>query len=194
MFDSASSVTTSITPIFSYGFSPNFQASRSYARSGHKPYDLFRNRKPGNKESREAWKKEIDEDDTLWIGSEDEKIRKVKQQAKEHSNLIDAVDSDELRSVGFGIDEEKSLWTRSEDDDEEDIATEAYPNESSDKPIDKLFEFEETSKYWTISKLLKPEQEPEELSPGKQARKIAVENALKKLKGQTYVILTCEKS
>ncbi|KAM2918360.1 hypothetical protein FF1_047035 [Malus domestica] len=119
-------------------------------------------------------------------------IRKVKQQAREHSDLIDANDSDELRSVGSRIDDEKSLWTGSEDDDEEDIATEAYPNESSDKPIDKLFEFEETSKYWTISKLLKPEQEPEELSPGKQARKIAVENALKKLKGQTYVILTLE--
>ncbi|KAM1568176.1 hypothetical protein ACFX1Z_046637 [Malus domestica] len=119
-------------------------------------------------------------------------IRKVKQQAREHSDLIDADDSDELRSVGSGIDEEKSLWTGSEDDDEEDIATEAYPNESSDKPIDKLFEFEENSKYWTISKLLKPEQEPEELSPGKQARKISVENALKKLKGQIYVILTLE--
>ncbi|TQD89636.1 hypothetical protein C1H46_024771 [Malus baccata] len=170
-------------------------ASRSYARGGHKPYDLFGNGKPGDKEFREAWKKEIDEDDTLWTGREDEsdnekdeksrlekEIRKVRQQAREHSDLIDADDSDELRSVWSGSDEEKSLWTGSEDDDDDDIPIEAYPNESSDKHIDKLFEFEETSKYRTISELLKAEQEPEELSPGKQARKIAVENALKKLK------------
>ncbi|KAM2062024.1 hypothetical protein ACFX1T_047019 [Malus domestica] len=143
----------------------------------------------------EAWKKEIDEDDTLWTGSEDEsdnekdeksrlekEIRKVRQQANEHSDLIDADDSDELRCVWFGSDEEKSLWTGSEDDDDDDIPTEAYPNESSDKHIDKLFEFEEPSKYQTIFELLKAEQEHEELSPGKQARKIAVENALKKLK------------
>lgn len=188
--DSASSTSTS-----RYGFCPNFPASRSYAHGDHKYYDLFGNGKPGDKDFRKAWKKEIEEDDGLWTGSEDEKdgrkdeksqleeeIRKVKQQAREHSDLIDADDSDELRSVWSGSDEEKSLWTGSEGDDDDDIPTEAYPNESSDKYIDKLFEFEETSKYRTISELLKAEQEPEELSPGKQARKIALENALKKLK------------
>ncbi|KAL0011591.1 hypothetical protein SO802_006699 [Lithocarpus litseifolius] len=106
----------------------------------------------------------MDEDTSLWTGSEDEKddekdpkshleeeIRRVRQQAKEHSDLIDADDSDELRSIWSGSDEEKTLWTGSEGDDDDDIPTEAYPNEK-------------------------------ELSPGKQARKIAVENALKKLK------------
>lgn len=138
----------------------------------------------------------MDEDNCVWTGSEDEsdgekegrkgnledEIRKVRQKAKEHSNLIDADDSDELYSVWSGSDEEKTLWTGSEGDDDDDIPTEAYPNEASDKYVDKLFEFEETSKYRTISEMLKAEQEPEELSPGKQARKLAVENALKKLK------------
>ncbi|KAM1114401.1 hypothetical protein ACFX2B_046401 [Malus domestica] len=119
----------------------------------------------------------------------------VKTKVNEHSDLIDADDSDELRSVWSGNDEEKSLWIRSEDDDDDDIPTEAYPNESSDKHIDKLFKFEETTQYRTVSELLKAKQEPDELSPGKQARKIAVENALKKLKnGQTGVILTCGRS
>lgn len=140
----------------------------------------------------------MEEDDCLWTGSEDEsedennskmsktrlekEIRKVRQQAKEHSHLIDGDDSDELWSVWSGSDEEKTLWTGSEGDDDDDIPTEAYPNEASDKYIDKLFEFEEKPKYRTISELLKAENEPEELSPGKQARKLAVENALKKLK------------
>ncbi|KAK9904583.1 hypothetical protein M0R45_000548 [Rubus argutus] len=105
-----------------------FAASRSYARGDHKYYDLFGNGKPGDKDFRKAWKKEIEEDDGLWTGSEDEKddrkdeksqleeeIRKVKQQAREHSDLIDADDSDELRSVWSGSDEEKSLWTGSEE-------------------------------------------------------------------------------
>ncbi|KAL6219443.1 hypothetical protein ACLB2K_007202 [Fragaria x ananassa] len=170
-------------------------APRSYACGNHKYYDLFGNGKPGDKDFSKAWNKETKEDDCLWTCSEDEKddgkddkshleeeIRKVKQQAREHSDLINADDSDELRSVWSGSDEEKSLWTGSEGDEDDDIPTEAYPNEKSDKYIDKLFEFEETSKYRTISELLKAEQEPEELSPGKQARKIAVENALRKLK------------
>lgn len=137
----------------------------------------------------------MDEETCLWTGSEDEdddgkerkdtleeQIRKVKLKAKEYSDLIDADDSDELRSVWSGSDEEKTLWTGDEGDDDDDIPTEAYPNERSDKYIDKLFEFEETSKYRTISEMLKAEEGPEELSPGKQARKLAVENALKKLK------------
>ncbi|KAK4263592.1 hypothetical protein QN277_028983 [Acacia crassicarpa] len=173
----------------------NFQGLRSYARGGPKKYDLFGSGKPGDKEFREAWAKEMEEDSTLWTGSEDEsdgekdsesrlkkEIRKVRQQAKEHSDLIDADDSDELRSVWSGSDEEKTLWTGDEMDSDDDIPTEPYPNESSDKYIDKLFEFEEMPKYRTISELLKSEQEPEELSPGKKARKLAVENALKKLK------------
>ncbi|XP_031396296.1 uncharacterized protein LOC116207478 [Punica granatum] len=175
---------------------PTVQASRSYARDGRKPYDLFSNGRPGDEEFRKAWKNEMEEDVTLWTGSEDEsdndekgrsdhleeEIRKARQQAKEHSDLINADDSDELRSVWSGSDEEKTLWTGSEGDDDDDIPTEAYPNESSDKYIDRLFEFDEKPKYRTISELLKTENEPEELSPGKQARKLAVENALKKLK------------
>ncbi|KAI9124770.1 hypothetical protein K1719_004097 [Acacia pycnantha] len=157
----------------------NFQGLRSYARGGPKKYDLFGSGKPGDKEFREAWAKEMEEDNTLWTGSEDEsdgekdsesclkkEIRKVRQQAKEHSDLIDADDSDELRSVLSGSDEEKTLWTGDEMDSDDDIPTEPYPNESSDKYIDKLFEFEEMPKYRTISELLKSEQEPEELSPG----------------------------
>lgn len=137
----------------------------------------------------------MDEDTSLWTGSDEDEsdvkkdqshledeIRKVKEKAKEHSDLIDADDSDELRSVWSESEEEKTLWTGSECDDDDDIPTEAYPNESSDAYLDKLFEFEETPKYRTISELLKAEKEPPELSPGKQARKIAVENALKKLK------------
>ena len=87
-----------------------------------------------------------------------EEIQRVRQHAKEHSDLIDANDSDELRSVWSGSDAEKTLWTGSEDDDDSDIPTEAYPNESSDKYIDKLFEFEEMPKYRTISELLKAEK------------------------------------
>ncbi|XVF02912.1 hypothetical protein REPUB_Repub04eG0215700 [Reevesia pubescens] len=53
---------------------------------------------PGDEDFRKAWQK----DETLWTGSEDEsdskcgqsrlerEIRKVRQQAKEHSELIDA--------------------------------------------------------------------------------------------------------
>ncbi|PON81381.1 glutamyl-tRNA (Gln) amidotransferase subunit C [Trema orientale] len=171
-----------------------FAVSRSYACGGRKHYDLFGKGRPGDEDFRKAWNKEMDEETSLWTGSEDEsedeggkdnleeEIRKVRQQAKEHSELIDGDDSDELRSVWSESDEEKTLWTGSEGDDDDDIPTEAYPNEASDKHIDKLFEFEETSKYRTVSELLKAEQEPEELSPGKQARKLAVENALKKLK------------
>ncbi|KAK9266016.1 hypothetical protein L1049_010753 [Liquidambar formosana] len=176
------------------GFCPYLQASRSYARGGRSNYDLFGNGKPGDQEFRKAWEKGMDEESCLWTGSEDEsdtdegrsrledEIKKVKQKAKEHSDLIDADDSDELRSIWSGSDEEKTLWTGSEGDDDDDIPTEAHPNESSDTYIDKLFEFEETPKYRTLSELLKDEKEPEELSPGKQARKLAVENALKKLK------------
>lgn len=173
-----------------------FAAARSYSRGERKHYDLFGKVRPGDKEFRKVWNKQMNEEEsTLWTDSDDEaddkegkkdrledEIKKARQQAKEHSDLIDADDSDELWSVWSGSDEEKTLWTGSEGDDDDDIPTEAYPNESSDKYIDRIFEFEETSKYRTISELLKAEQEPEELSPGKQARKLAVENALKKLK------------
>ncbi|OVA00174.1 hypothetical protein BVC80_1671g44 [Macleaya cordata] len=178
-------------------YCPTIQASRSYARGGRKFYDLFGKGKPGDKEFRKAWENDMDEDTSLWTGSDEDEdesdakkrqtrlekeMRKVKKKAEEHSNLIDGDDSDELRSVWSESDEEKTLWTGSECDEDEDIPTEAYPNEKSDEYLDKLFEFEETPKYRTISELLKAEQEPEELNPGKQARKIAVENALKKLK------------
>ncbi|VFQ70274.1 unnamed protein product [Cuscuta campestris] len=171
-----------------------FQALRSYARNrGH--YDLFGGRVPGAKEFRKTWAKEMeDEDGCLWTASEDEsdhenepsslkkEIRKAKRRAVERSDRIDADDSDELRSVWSGSDDEKSLWTGSEGDDEDDIPTEAYPHEKSDEYIDKLFEFDEKPKFRKLSDALKDEEEPDELSPGKKARKLAVENALKKLK------------
>ncbi|GMP27452.1 hypothetical protein CsSME_00003441 [Camellia sinensis var. sinensis] len=89
------------------------QASRSYAGRGRSEYDLFGNGKPGDEEFRKAWQKEVDEDNCLWTGSEDEsdsehgrnrlekEIRKVKQQAKDHSDLIDGDDSDEKRLCGL---------------------------------------------------------------------------------------------
>lgn len=167
--------------------------SRSYTDSGCK-YDLFGNGKPGDEEFRKVWEKDMDDDSGLWTESDDdetdkdhktnidEEIKRVKQKAKEHSDLIDGDDSDELRSIWSDDGEERTLWTGSEGDDDDDVPTEAYPNEKSDAYIDKLFEFEEKPKYRTISELLKDEKEPKELSPGKQARKLAVENALKKLK------------
>ncbi|KAG5408619.1 hypothetical protein IGI04_004938, partial [Brassica rapa subsp. trilocularis] len=172
------------------------QATRSYASGGRKDYNLFGNVKPGDADFRKVWEKDMkdddDDDDTLWSASEDEandkgrnrlekEVKKARQQAKASSDLIDADDSDELYSVWSGSDEEKTLWTGDEGDDDDDIPTEPHPNEASDKYLDKLFEFEEKPKYRTISELLKSENEPEELSPGKQARKLAVENALKKL-------------
>lgn len=151
---------------------------------------------PRAKEFREKWAKQMnDEEDCLWTGSEDDDsdkeddrrrlkkdIGKAKQRLKEQSDPIDADDSDELWSVWSEGDEEKTLWTGSEEDDEDDIPTDPRPSEKSDAYIDKLFEFEEKPKYRTLSEALKEEEEPEELSPGKQARKIALENALKKLK------------
>lgn len=175
------------------GYLPTWSASHSYAR-GRTHYDLFGNGKSGDDEFRKASEKEMDEETCLWTGSDEDETdgkdrrhvneyaKKLKEEAEERSRLIDADDSDELRSVWSGSDEEKTLWTGSECDDDDDIPTEAFPNERSDPYIDRLFEFEETPKYRTISELLKAENEPKELSPGKQARKLAVENALKKLK------------
>lgn len=174
-----------------------FQVLRSYARNRRSNYDLFGGGIPEPDEFKKAWAKQMDDEESrLWTASEDEsdsdkgdshsrlkkEIRKAKQRAKEQDGPIDADDSDELRSLWSDSDEEKTLWTGSEGDDDDDIPTEPYPNEKSDRYIDKLFEFEEKPKYRTLSEALKSEQEPEELSPGKQARKIAVENALKKLK------------
>ncbi|KAJ0954438.1 hypothetical protein HanRHA438_Chr00c17g0851441 [Helianthus annuus] len=55
-------------------------ASRSYAK-GRKPhYDLFGSGKPGDKKFREAWGKEVDdEDDCLWTGSEGESDKEKRQ-------------------------------------------------------------------------------------------------------------------
>ncbi|GAB2223768.1 hypothetical protein Drorol1_Dr00004508 [Drosera rotundifolia] len=177
--------------------------TRSYARGKTNrthQYDLFsQGLSPGTKEFRRAWAKQLDEDESLWTASEDEdddnnetgakkmtplekEIRKVKAKAKEHSDKIDADDSDELWSVWSGSDEEKTLWTGSEQDEDYDEPKEAYPNEKSDAYIDRLFEFEEPMKRRTLAEALKEEDEPEEMSPGKKARKLRVDNALKKLK------------
>ncbi|KAK4416435.1 hypothetical protein Salat_2469000 [Sesamum alatum] len=175
---------------------PMFQASRSYARNRRSSYDLFGGKVPSAKEFRKEWAKQMEDDeDHLWTGSEDDsdtekddgsqlkkEIKKAKQRAKERSDRIDADDSDELYSVWSESDEEKTLWTGDEEDDEHDVPTEPFPNERSDEYIDQLFEFEDKPKYRTLTQALKNEEEPEELSPGKQARKLAVQNALKKLK------------
>ncbi|XP_078175318.1 uncharacterized protein LOC144568801 [Carex rostrata] len=171
--------------------------SRFYTRDPPH-YDLFgKGRRPGDEEFRKAWAQDVDEEDCLWTGSEDEneeesttnqtdlekEMRKVKQKARENSNLIDADDSDELRSIcPSSDDDEMNLWSGTEDDDDDDVPTEPHPNEKSDAYIDKVFDFDEMPNYRTISEMLKAEEEPPELSPGKQARKLAVENALKKLK------------
>ena len=171
-------------------------ASQHYS-SVREKYDLFGDRKPGDQHFRKVLEAQKDEDH-LWTGSDNDddndddtkqvndanlskELKRVKKEAEENASLIDADDSDELRSVWSGSDEEKTLWTGSEQDDDDDIPTEAHPNERSDPYIDKIFEFEDTPKYRTISDVLKAEKE-EDLSPGKQARKLAVENALKKLK------------
>ncbi|KAJ1684880.1 hypothetical protein LUZ63_016270 [Rhynchospora breviuscula] len=175
---------------------PTIQESRFYSRDPPH-YNLFgRGRRPGDEEFRKAWAQDVDEEDCLWTGSEDvdedesstnqtdleKEMRKVKQQARQNSNLIDGNDSDELRSICPSSDDDMNLWSGTEDDDDDDIPTEPHPNEKSDAYIDKVFEFDDMPKYRTISEMLKDEQEPPELSPGKQARKLAVENALKKLK------------
>ena len=168
---------------------------RSYARDARKGYNLFGRGRPGDEEFKKTWAKEMDEDNnTLWTGSEDEsdedtgpktdldkEIRKARLEAKKHADLIDADDSHELRSVWSGSDEEKTLWTGDEMDSDDDIPTEAYPSESSDQYIDNCLSLMKCPNT-EPSQMLKAEQEPEELTPGKQARKIAVENALKKLK------------
>lgn len=171
-------------------------ASRSYSRDRQPNYDLFRGRVPKASEFRKEWAKRMeDEEDHLWTGSENEsdaerddhnqlkkEIKKAKQRARQRSDQIDADDSDELHGVWSESDEDMTLWTGDEGDDEDDVPTEAFPNERSDEFIDKVFEFEEKPRFRTLSQALKDEEEPEELSPGKQARKLAVQNALKKLK------------
>ncbi|KAI4325722.1 hypothetical protein MLD38_031096 [Melastoma candidum] len=173
----------------------NLQVSRGYSRDGRK-YDLFGSARPGDENFRKAWKEAAEDETTLWTGSEDEsenesksdesrlrkQIRKVRRQVKAQSDQIDADDSDELDVMFASSDEERTLWSGSEFDSDSDIPKEPRPNEKSDRYIDKLFEFDEKPKYRTIAELLKSEKEPEELSPGKKARKLAVENALKKLK------------
>ncbi|KZV24123.1 nucleolin [Dorcoceras hygrometricum] len=168
---------------------------RSYARERRTSYDLFGGKIPRAKEFRKEWAKQLEnEEDHLWTGSEDESdterdghsqlkkdIEKAKKRAKYGSNDIDADDSDELHGLWSESDEEKTLWTGDEGDDG-DEPKEAFPNEKSDQYIDQLFEFEEKPKYRTLADAMKDEEEPQELSPGTQARRLAVQNALKKLK------------
>ncbi|XP_020590061.1 uncharacterized protein LOC110031281 [Phalaenopsis equestris] len=173
-----------------------FRASRYYARD-HRQYDLFNNRNPGDQEFRRAWAQDVDDDDSLWTASDEDEddrkvdinlnkeIKKLKKTAKENAELVDADDSDELRSLCSESDEEMNLWSGTEDDDDDDIPTEPHPNERSDPYIDKLFDFEATPKNRTFADIMdavNAEDKPPELSPGQQARKLAVENALKKLK------------
>ncbi|KAL6578182.1 hypothetical protein OROMI_010510 [Orobanche minor] len=175
---------------------PIYQAARFYARDRRSNYNLFSGKIPKAKEFKREWAKRMeDEEDHLWTGSEDEnetesrsdhsqlkkEINRAKNRAKSRSDLIDADDSDELHSIWSENEEEKTLWTGDEGDDDDDVPTEPFPNERSDEYVDKLFEFDEKPKYRTLAQAMKDE-EPEELSPGKQARKLAVQNALKKLR------------
>ncbi|PKA52270.1 hypothetical protein AXF42_Ash010166 [Apostasia shenzhenica] len=172
----------------------SFRASRYYSQDPKK-YNLFGNRSPGDAEFRKAWAENANDDDCLWTGSDEEEddikddgsdlkkeMKKLKKKAKENASLIDADDSDELTSLISESDEDICLWSGSEDDDDDDIPSDPHPNERSDPFIDKLFEFEEMPKYRSFGEALEAKEEPPELSPGKQARKLAVENALKKLK------------
>ncbi|KAI0527493.1 hypothetical protein KFK09_003094 [Dendrobium nobile] len=170
------------------------RASRCYSQDRRR-YDLFGSRSPGDQEFRRAWADDVDEDDSLWTGSDEDdrkddtnlkkEIKKLKKTAKENADLIDADDSDELRSLCSESDEEMNLWSGTEDDDDDDIPTEPHPNERSDPHIDKLFDFEGMPKNRTFADIMdavNAENEAPEQSPGQQARKLAVENALKKLK------------
>ncbi|KAL0926831.1 hypothetical protein M5K25_003082 [Dendrobium thyrsiflorum] len=180
------------------------RASRCYSQDRRR-YDLFGNRSPGDQEFRRAWAEDVDEDDSLWTGSDEDEddrkddtnlkkeIKKLKKTAKENADLIDADDSDELRSLCSESDEEMNLWSGTEDDDDDDVPTEPHPNERSDPHIDKLFDFEGMPKNRTFADIMdavNAENEAPEQSPGQQARKLAVENALKKLKkGPEYAEL-----
>lgn len=162
---------------------------------------MFGDRAPGNENFRRAWTDDVADDDALWTGSDEDgdarngakedddnlkkEIMKLKKSAKENAALIDADDSDELRSLISESDEEINLWSGTEDDDDDDIPTDPHPNERSDAYLDKLFDFEEMPRNRTFADVMNAvnaENEPPELSPGQQARKTAVENALKKLK------------
>jgi hypothetical protein len=175
-----------------------------------KPYDIFGKGPPGDEAYRKAWEKEVDEETCCWTGSdsEDEKLRSkalknyydltdsedenggegkkkddIFPEAKEENGEdIDGDKSDELRSVWSGSDEEKTLWSGSEDDDDDDIPVTARPHVKSDRYLDQIFEFEEAPRLRTLSELTKGGAKKEKLSPGTQARKLAMENALKKLK------------
>ncbi|CAA0839651.1 Unknown protein [Striga hermonthica] len=178
---------------------PIFQDARTYARGSRPPsYDLFGGKVPNPKEFREKWARQMeDEEDHLWTASEDDDehdkdpniqlkkdIKKAKQRARARSDPgVDADDSDELRSIwSSDSDGEKSLWTGDEGDDEADAPTDPIPNERSDEYIDRLFEFDEKPKHRTLAQAMRDEEEPEEMSPGKRARKLAVQNALRKLR------------
>lgn len=139
----------------------------------------------------------MDEKAHLWSGSDKDEdndnqvndtnlrkeLRKARKGVEQNTNLINADDSNELRSVWLGTDEEKTMWTCSKgDDDDDNILREACLNERSEPYIDKILEFEDMPKYKTFSNLLKYEKEVEELCPGKQVRKVTVENTLKNLK------------
>ncbi|GER50659.1 haloacid dehalogenase-like hydrolase superfamily protein [Striga asiatica] len=143
-----------------------------------------------------------DDEDHLWTASEDDEndpnsnpniqlkkdIKKAKQRARARSDPgVDADDSDELRSIWSSdadSDDEKSLWTGDEGDDEADVPTDPIPNERSDEYIDRLFEFDEKPKHRTLAQAMRDEDntEEEEMSPGKRARKLAVQSALRKLR------------
>ncbi|KAG0496075.1 hypothetical protein HPP92_000691 [Vanilla planifolia] len=114
-----------------------FIASRCYAQD-RKPYNLFGSGIPGDQEFRKAWAEDVDDDDCLWTASDEDEddiqdnsklkkeMKKLKMQAKENSELIDADDSDELRSLISESDEEINLWSGTEDDDDDDIPTEPH--------------------------------------------------------------------
>ncbi|GER50656.1 ATP synthase subunit delta [Striga asiatica] len=154
-------------------------------------------------EFREEWARQMEDDeDHLWTASEDDEndpnsnpniqlkkdIKKAKQRARARSEPgVDADDSDELRSIwspNADSDDEKSLWTGDEGDDEADVPTDPIPNERSDEYIDRLFEFDEKPKHRTLAQTMRDEDntEDEEMSPGKRARKLAVQSALRKLR------------
>ncbi|EPS64647.1 hypothetical protein M569_10133, partial [Genlisea aurea] len=184
---------------------------RSFSSDRRSNYNLFGGKLPRNaKEFRREWAKRLeDEEDHLWSGSETEtesesgtlrdnhtelkkEITKAKHRLRmKQSDNVDADDSDELHGLfSDSDDEERNTWTGDEGDVDEDIPTEPTPHPKSDRFIDTLFEFDEKRKFASFGEVLNKnyddeeaaEAEAEEMSPGKQARKVAVENALKKLR------------
>ncbi|KAG5110993.1 hypothetical protein JHK82_040216 [Glycine max] len=136
----------------------NFQALRSYARDARKGYNLFGRGRPGDEEFKKTWAKEMDEDNnTLWTGSEDE--------SDEDTGPKTDLDK-EIRKARL---EAKKHADLIDADDSHELRS-VWSGSDEEKTL------------WTGDEMDSDDDIPTEAYPRKQARKIVVENALKKLK------------